>query len=147
MNIAKLQELIPASFEYKYTDATEIEQTETITLGLRRMKFSSTASNTFRKAIDDQDHTGISVLLAELISEWNMDANGEPFEPTVENIGACPADFVGQLAECAFKRLFPNPPSPAASPNGLEPKASSTAGSMTASESVTNSASLAASGE
>ncbi len=132
MNIAKLQALIPASFEYKYSDADGVEATESIELKLKRMSFDATASKTFREAIKNEDDTVLKGMLANLIDSWNIDNNGEAFPPTEENIGAAPADFVTQLSECVFAKLNPNPQKPLPSDNGSEPLASSTAVSATA---------------
>lgn len=146
MNIETLRALIPASFEYKYVDAADQEQSETITLGLKRMAFSTATSKAFRNSIDESDTDAIAEMLAKLIGEWNMDANGEPFPPTVENINACPADFIAQVAECAFKKLFPDPKKASDSLNGSAPEASSTADSTNNSESDTPLAEPAVSG-
>jgi hypothetical protein len=118
MNIAKLNALIPASFEY--TDAITGE-TEQITLQLKRMSFGAASSKSFREAMDNEDTGAMAEMLSNLIGEWNIDANGEVFEPTAENISALPADFVGKLSECVFARLFPNPQNANTSPNGSEP--------------------------
>lgn len=146
MNIETLRALIPASFEYKYVDAADQEQSETITLGLKRMAFSTATSKAFRNSIDESDTDAIAEMLAKLIGEWNMDANGEPFPPTVENINACPADFIAQVAECAFKKLFPDPKLASPLDNGSELAERSNLESPTISESGTNLASPAASG-
>lgn len=127
MNIAKLKELIPADFEYKYLDADNVEQVEQITLSLKRMSFSVSTSKAFREAMENEDSAAISDILTGLIADWNIDANGEPFAPTAENISACPADFVGKLAECVFKRLFANPQTPLPSESGSEAKGSTEA--------------------
>lgn len=135
MNISKLKALIPASFEYTYLDAEDTEQKETITLALKRMSFTTTASKTFREAMENEDTNAISNLLSKLIDSWNMDLDGAEFAPSAENIGACPADFVGQLSECVFKRLFPNPTRALPSPNGSEQTENSATDAVTNSES------------
>lgn len=139
MNISKLKALIPASFEYTYLDAENNEQKETITLALKRMSFTTTASKTFREAMENEDTNAISNLLSKLIDSWNMDLDGAEFAPSAENIGACPADFVGQLSECVFKRLFPNPQRALPSPNGSEQTENSAMDAVTNSESDSDS--------
>lgn len=121
MNITLLNALIAASFEY--TDAIT-GNTETIELQLKRMSFNATASKSFKEAMENENTAAIAEILAGLVASWNIDANGEAFDPTAENIGALPADFVGQLAECVFKRLFPDPKRASVSVNGSEPEAS-----------------------
>ena len=127
MNVSKLTESIPASFDYTYKDAADVEQVETITLELKRMSFNTATSNAFRQAMENEDTASICEITSQLVGGWNIDMNGEPFPPTVENIGALPADFVGELAKCVFQRLFPNPPKADSSDNGSELAASSTA--------------------
>lgn len=131
MNIASLQALIPASFEY--TDAITAE-TATINLQLKRMSFKATASKQFREAMDNEDTDAISKLLADLIAEWDITLGDDPFTPSAENIAACPAEFVGKLAECVFARLFPNQTRAANSPDGSE-QAENTASATTSLES------------
>ncbi len=123
MNIAKLNAPIIEQFEY--TDALTGE-TDTIEVQFKRMSFGISASKAFRQAIDEQDSDAISEMLAQLLSSWNLDANGEAFPPTAENIRACPVEFISQLSEQVFKRLFPNPPSAEKSPDGSAQKESTT---------------------
>jgi hypothetical protein len=122
MNISTLNALLPASFEY--TDALTGE-TEKIELQLKRMSFGATASASFKEAMDNGDTSAIAEVLEGLIATWNIDADGEEFAPTADNIRALPAEFVGSLAECVFKRLFPNPTKANGSGNGSEPAANS----------------------
>lgn len=128
MNVSKLNELIPASFDYNYIDASDTEQVERIELQLKRMSFNTATTKAFRDAMENDDTAAICELTSQLIGGWNIDLNGEAFPPNVENIGALPADFVGELAKCVFQRLFPNPQKADSSVNGSELAASSTAG-------------------
>lgn len=130
MNIAKLNELIPASFDYEYTDAADNKQTETINLKLRRMSFKQTASADFRNAMGEAESNPqpIAELLAGLIAEWDIyegDDVTKMLPINAATIAALPVEFVGALAECVFKRLFPDPQKAANSVNGSEPAAKS----------------------
>lgn len=42
---------------------------------------------------------GIAEALALLIDDWDIDLAGDPFPPTVENLGICPKDFLELVAE------------------------------------------------
>lgn len=134
MNISKLKKLIPASFTYEYTDPETGETaTEDINLELNRMTFGVATSKQFRAAIDDQDSNAIAGFLSETIATWNLDLAGEVFEPSAENILACPADFVVALAESVFSKLNGNPPKANGSDSSLEQAESSLAALTTAS--------------
>lgn len=130
MNITKLQKTIPASFEYRYVDAEDVEQTEIISIKLRRMSFKQAAAKEFRVAMKsaNEDAMPIAQLLSELIGEWDLssdDDGNNKIEITKGNIAAMPPDFVSSLAECVFKRLFPDPMKAVGSVNGSELAANS----------------------
>lgn len=132
MNIQKLKALIPAAFDYAYVDANGETRTEPITLELNRMSFGVSSSIVFREAMEnvDKDARPIAELLSSLIAVWNLfedDDEKVRLAVNADSIAALPTDFVGQLAECVFAKLFANPQSAAASDNTSEPQASSTA--------------------
>jgi hypothetical protein len=145
MNIKTITALIPESFEY--TDP-RTGVTETIELQLKRMSFGMMPSKELRQALDDEDTTAMAELLSGLIDSWDIDADGEPFPPTAENLKLAPADFTAALVECVLEKvLLPNPQKAGASPNGSEPAVTSTAALTIASESDTISASPVGSGD
>lgn len=123
MNVAKLQELIPASFEYVYLDAQDVEQKELIELKLKRIAFNKASSQGLRRAVEEEDTEAMSAVLEDIIAEWNLDVDGAEFAPIAANIGACPAEFVAQICKTVFQRLNANPPKANDSDNGLEPPA------------------------
>jgi hypothetical protein len=125
MNIAELQQLIPAEFEYEYLTPSGEQKTEIIKVGLKRVSFKIGAQKIFSEAMAklNQDPMPLAELLAELVGEWSLDMNGEAFPPSLDNICAAPMDFVGSLAQCAMEKLFANPTKAADSPNGSEPAA------------------------
>lgn len=123
MNISKLSAKIPAAFEYSFVDADGNEQKEQITIELARLSFGKSTSKEFRTAMENvnDDARPIAQILSDLIVDWNLH-QGEDDTPklpiTVESIESFPPDFVGQLAEAVFGRLFPNPQKAESSANG-----------------------------
>lgn len=139
MNITKLQAKVKADFDYTHTNDEGEELSEPIALTLNRMSFSHAAAKEFRVAMEnaDTDPSGIPTALAPFIADWNIyvDEDGGETEmmlPTPENIGALPPDFVAQLAEAVFGRLFPNPQKAKDLPRSSEPETSSAAIEATA---------------
>lgn len=128
MNINKYNALLPISFEWDGGDGIE-----TIEIKAKRASFGLAVSKQTREAIENQDGEGIAVMLSKLIDSWNLDADGEPFPPTPENITALPIEFASTLAEKVLAILSPNPTSANDSPNGSEPAESSLAASTTVS--------------
>lgn len=144
MNAAIQDKLVPASFEY--TDAITGE-TETIELQLKRMAFTQAAPKKLVKALNDEDTETIASLLDGLVVEWNLDWNGEPFPPNTQNIGSRPAEFIDQLGECVFRKLFPNQLRALPSPNGSEQTENSASSVVTNLESDSDSPKPADTGE
>lgn len=137
MKLSRINAEIPASFEYPFVDADGNAQTEQITLSLRRLSFGKTTDKDFRSAMENiaEDASEITKLLAGIIAKWNLfedDAEQQMLPITEESIASLPTDFVGQMSEAVFSKLFPNPKNAVSSPNGSEQAESSTADSMTA---------------
>ena len=61
--------------------------------------------------LTSEDRTATAKILAGLVQEWNLDADGEPFPPSAENISLCPDNFVQQLSDRVLTVL--SPPQPA----------------------------------
>lgn len=131
MNITKYTALLPLSFDWTTTvDGADV--TETLSVEINRLSFGLGTSKELRKGLDEQDGDAIAGLLASLIASWNLDADGEPFPPTADNIKLLPMDFAAVLAEKVLATLSPNPQTANDSDNGSAPAESSSAASKTA---------------
>lgn len=110
MNINKLLNSIPASFEYEFTDEAGDSQTETINVKIRRLSFRESVSKEFQDAAAKiaTDQSEIANLLVSILEDWDLttDDKGTKFEITVENLlDNTSGDFIAQLAECVMGKL------------------------------------------
>lgn len=84
--------------------ALQLDKSVTIAGEYNGERFSFTAMTNvitprFLQRINDANERPIefAAALAEIIPEWDLDMEGEPFPPTAENLAILPTDFLAHL--------------------------------------------------
>lgn len=126
MHINKLTALIPAQFEYKYSDAAGVEHSEIINLQLRRMSFATAERELQAVLSDTRDIEAVAKIIVNIVADWDIytdESEQEKLPISVEWFTGpeCPYDFAQGVAGCVVERLQGNPPSPPTSQDGSEP--------------------------
>lgn len=136
MNINKYNGDVPFEFEWQ-TIADGQPVTESVSGTVKRISLGINIKQETIDAITSGDTEALAQILSKLIASWNLDADGEPFEPTFENISALPIEFSSVLAEKVLAVISPNPTNANDSDNGSALATNSSAGSTADSQTAT----------
>ena len=120
MNIATLtQATVAISFEFE----NRKKEKSAINLQVYEESLTPRAFGKIKQFENEQDGMALSEALSEMIHAWDLDFNGEPFEPTADNISRCPFPFLTAVIEAISETWSGKEPPPKTSVNGSAPAA------------------------
>lgn len=99
MNFAKSKaKTLKKTFEYKFLGEDGNEAVEKIEIEFYEKCLTPAFIDSLTQYEEKRDSVAIAKHLSKNIVGWNLDWNGEPFPPTVENLTEiCDFDFLMQL--------------------------------------------------
>jgi hypothetical protein len=113
MNILETKKgTVKREFEYEYETEGKggetITKKEKVSLTLKRGAFNLD----FEQALADAkgEPRRAAAAIAERVIEWSLNADGEPFPPTAENIGLLESDFLGCVVKALAEKGNPTKP-------------------------------------
>ena len=60
----------------------------------------------------DTDHIGCCKAVASVVTNWDIEMDGQPFPPTVENLAQVPKKFIAHIVNTISKSWQGNPQKP-----------------------------------
>lgn len=119
MNFAKSKsKTLKKSFDYKFTAPDGSEAFEPIEIEFYEKCLTPAFIDSLTKYEERRDSVEIAKHLSKNIVSWNLDWDGEPFPPTIENLTEiCDFDFLMQLVTAISETFSGKKPTATASPN------------------------------
>lgn len=110
MNIAKALELEKTA---QFTSEWEGEE---FTFTAKAHKLTPKIMQQFADSADKP--VEFAAVAADVLTEWSLDWNGQPFPPTVENISQLPYEFINHILDKVGASWSGNESKPSASASG-----------------------------
>lgn len=119
MNFANSKgKTIKKTFDYKYTDATGADAAEQIEIEFYAKSLTPAFLDALMQYEERKDSQAIAAHIAKNLVSWNLNWNGEPFPPTIENLTeVCDFEFLMQIVTTMTETFSGNAAKPTKSPS------------------------------
>lgn len=117
MNIASILDTT-VEIAFDYTDK-ETEESATITAVVQKECLTPGFGQMLLNLDNNKDYDGLANELAVVTRSWDIDYNGEPFPPIVENLRRVPIDFLVAFLQAITEQWAGKSKSPKPSDSGL----------------------------
>ncbi len=116
-----LEKTVAITFDFP----NDLGEKEGIELTVKEHSLTPRILTTMQELAKNEDVTELPVVLAQIVTNWSIDADGEPFPPTLENLNKLPVNFLAAMAEAVAGVWAGNAPKPNPSANSLADSAQS----------------------
>jgi 3-hydroxymyristoyl/3-hydroxydecanoyl-(acyl carrier protein) dehydratase len=120
MDIAKLKErTIKKTFNYSYTNSEGKKEVEEITIEFYQKCLTPAFLDSLTQYEQKKDSSAIAKHISRNLVSWSLHFNGEPFQPSVENLTeVCDFDFLMQIVTAMSDTFSGNEQKPTALQSG-----------------------------